>query len=121
MPRPKKKRLMINKTIYEALKESARDGKPYYYGELAELVGLRIGDENDRAKLFEILGTISEHEHNEGRPLLSAIVISKTDKMPGYGFFKMARKLGLQRATNTEFFYAEVKKVFDYWKNREIK
>lgn len=109
---------MPNKIIYEAIKEAAREGKPIYYGELAQLVGLKMNDENDRTKLFETLNKITLHEHKEGRPLLTAIVIARESKMPGYGFFVAARKLGLQRSTNTEFFYAEVKKVFEYWKEK---
>jgi len=114
----KKKKLMVNKAVYDALMDAASRGKPVYYGELAKLMELNMMDEGDRTKLFKLLENITVYEHKEGRPLLSAIVISRANKMPGYGFFKLARRLGVQKQDNTTFFYAEVRKVFDYWRGK---
>jgi hypothetical protein len=107
----------LNQVLYNRLKEAASRGKPIYFSEIAELLEINMSDEEQRKKMFEMIANISLYEHQNGRPLLSAIVI-KADKSPGYGFFIMARRLGLQKTNNQSFFYEEVKKVFDYWKNK---
>lgn len=47
-----------------------------------------------RAEIGRILGEVSEFEHSNNRPLLSALVVRSGDKMEGDGFYKLAEKLG---------------------------
>jgi hypothetical protein len=42
-----------------------------------------------------ILGEISEDEVNQGRPMLSAVVVSVNSHLPGKGFYGLAQALGL--------------------------
>jgi hypothetical protein len=64
-----------------------------------------------------LLGEISEHEHEEGRPLLSVLVVHKEgDMMPGDGFFQLALELGLFDGQDKDrFFIDEMKRVFHQW------
>jgi len=48
------------------------------------------------AAMDDLLGEISEEEHADGRPLLSAVVVRNDLKLPipGPGFFRLAKQLG---------------------------
>src|SRR4051812_3123114 len=80
----------IRRVLVEKAKQ--RSMIPY-----SELVG-RVTSVNFRAfdqKLFAILGQISFEENEQGRPLLSVLVVHKTgDMQPGEGFFELAQSLG---------------------------
>ena len=63
---------------------------------MAVLRGLDV--RGDIAELGRRLDEISGHEHVNGRPLLSVVVVHRDgDQMPGEGFFRLARRLGVQR------------------------
>lgn len=67
-------------------------------------------------RLFSILGQLSTREHEEGRPLLSVLVVHKTgDMQPGDGFFELAESLGRDTSKLLEAWIAEVQKVYQYW------
>lgn len=58
-------------------------------------LGLTMSDgQHIRNEIGRILGEISEYEHNNDRPLLSALVIRLNDGEEGDGFFKLAENLG---------------------------
>jgi hypothetical protein len=67
--------MAINQQIYKRLGEVAANRKLITYGEVAALANLNMGSSDDRNKLNQILVDISKHEHKQGRPLLSAVVI----------------------------------------------
>ena len=48
----------------------------------------------DRTTIGGILSAINRHEHDEGRPLLSAVVLLTRGRVPGNGFYRSARELG---------------------------
>jgi hypothetical protein len=67
-------------------------------------------------RLFSILGQISTEEHDQGRPLLSVLVVQKTgDMQPGDGFFELAESLGRNTSNLLEAWIVEVQKVYQYW------
>ena len=107
----------INKVLYEKLKEVAKKGGHVYYEDVAPLVHLNLNEIKDRNELSNMLGLISEHEHNKGMPMLSAVVVKKDTKLPGSGFFELAHQLGLFKGVDKEkFFYSEIKKVWNAWR-----
>lgn len=71
----------------------------------------------DRGRLGHLLGNISRYEVANGRPMLSAIVVDKNDRMQGGGFFDLAVELGLLHdgADIEAFSVAENVKTKDYW------
>ncbi|MEA2638855.1 MAG: hypothetical protein QOF51_249 [Chloroflexota bacterium] len=88
------------------------------YGELAEELGLRIGDAGDRERLAALLRAVSEAEHAAGRPLLSAIVVLQGRSMPGKGFFDLAREHDLHTGADDRAFHAaELARLFAWWVN----
>ena len=107
----------MHNPIYEQLKTVARTGIVTTYGEIAHLAGLDMANPDDRNKISEILDEISLFEHERGHPLLSTVVIHKDDNMPGPGYFKMARRVGLYKGSNDfMFFINELRRVHDHWK-----
>jgi hypothetical protein len=71
----------------------------------------------DRTEIGKILGEISTREHNDGRPMLSVVVVQSETLYPGKGFFNLARELDLHHGEDDlAFFVKELKKVHEYWK-----
>ncbi len=71
-----------------------------------------------RNKLGNLLGIVSRFEHENRRPMLSAIVIAKDTKRPGNGFFELARELKvLKKEDNESFWINQYKALRKYWKN----
>lgn len=112
---------MINKRIYEKLKEIARNRSIIHYKELATLFGMPFENSDDRNKLYDELYEISTNEHLEGRHMLSVVVVHEPSfdilQLPGDGFFKLAIDLGKWNGEGKKekFFYDELKRVWDYW------
>lgn len=113
----------IHQEIYTRLKEAARSGELITYGQIAPLANLNLQSQADRNKIGEILGQISTHEHENGRPLLSAIVVLSGDGCPSEGFFKLARHLGRYSGHSDEedlaFFAREIKHLYSFWQDEQ--
>lgn len=109
----------IHEPIYQRLKETARSQSLVVYSELAEMAGLNMSLDKDRGTLGDILGAISQLEHQQGHPMLSVVSVLKDTQMPSKGFFDWARQLGkLQGDTEMEeleFFAHELQAAYDYW------
>jgi hypothetical protein len=106
--------------LREVLLAAARERRFVSYTEAAATLGLRGAKPWRSPRLFAALDEISTFEHREGRPLLSAVVVSSVGKRPGGGFFKMAKRNGVQGSDedNKIFFIAERDRVWDYWTGR---
>ena len=103
----------MNQAMYADLVARARQGRVAYYDEIQHHAGLDMESPADREEIGRLLGEISEFEHKNGRPLLSAIVIAKGEGRPGRGFFNLARSLGLLEDQDEDSFWAmEVGRVF---------
>lgn len=64
-----------------------------------------------------VIGLISKNELEQGRPMMSAIVVGVSGK-PGEGFFNWARELGVLAEGQDEvaFWKNESEKVYEDWK-----
>jgi hypothetical protein len=102
--------------VYSKLIRTAHKRKTIYYKDVAEIMGLPIRGEHMAREVGQILGEISEWEHDEGRPLLSAVVIREDIGIPGEGFFKLARELGkFQGQNEQDFWQNELQDVHNIW------
>ncbi|MET3535854.1 hypothetical protein [Chryseobacterium limigenitum] len=75
---------------------------------------------HDRIIIGNILGEISEYEHENKRPLLSALVIRLSDGEEGEGFYRLAERLvyGNVKKLKSDFFeYKQINLSVDYWNN----
>jgi hypothetical protein len=106
----------MHQAIYEELKRVAARATTVTYSEIAPLAGLSMDDPSHRDEIGRLLGEISEHEHEMNRPLLSVVVIHRDNNMPGPGFFKLAKRLGLYDGLDDlKFFLDELKRAHTVW------
>jgi molybdopterin synthase catalytic subunit len=68
------------------------------------------------ARLSHFLGEIATEEDEQGRDLLTVVVVHKSgDMQPGPGFFELAQSRGRDTSNIVECWVDELKKVFAYW------
>lgn len=75
----------------------------------------------DEQRFHNMLGNVSTYEVENGRPMLSVIVVRAEDSRPGPGFFWLAKELDKQKpgVEDEIFFINETRELFDYWKSHE--
>lgn len=79
------------KETYDVLVENAKSGKMTFYGELPVFNELKGRFKDAASKLIGlIVGACGEYEVTKGRPLISAIVISKDTGEPGRAFYSLS-------------------------------
>lgn len=100
-----------------ALRAIAASRATVTYKVLADLIG---EDVSYRHELAHLLGEVASTEHAAGRPLLSAVVVSKSDKKPGVGFAGIARDLGLSidEGQEVQFWINQLFSCWGHWGSR---
>lgn len=95
----------------------ASRGKLRFYSEIVEELGVAKFDAHHPG-FHKMLGDISVYEHEHRRPLLSALVVTAEESMPGKGFFILAEELGSKRPKEDTltYFARETGELFKYWK-----
>lgn len=106
--------------IRRSLVETAEEQTTIFYSDLGALIGLDMSQPDQRAELSDLLERINIAEHEEGRPMLSAVAVLKDGMRPGQGFFEIAHWIGVYDANKDpgvqeRFFIAELKRVYAYW------
>jgi hypothetical protein len=97
----------MRQDIRRRLIEAAKAGEVIFYRELGIGRGRKLG---------QILGEISEYEHDQGRPLLSAVAVSRVKGMPSPGFWTLSSvPPGLTERQCPVFWARELVKVLDWW------
>lgn len=114
----------MNELVRSHLIEIARKGKTITYQELSDQckLGLIMRDsEYARAEIGHILGDISVFEYNNGRPIISSLVISKGDNYQGDGFYKLCEQLGFgswkKLRGDITFEIGQMNASYDFWKD----
>lgn len=113
----------MNEILYNELIRLAQAKDLAAYSDVAPLVGLSMENEAGRNKIAKLLGEIAIHEHSEGRPMLTALVVHKgNDNNPGEGFFAIAKELGYfdgsrDKITRVIFWSNQVTQVHNLWGN----
>lgn len=111
----------MNSILYNELIRLARNKKLASYSEVSPLVGLSMDIEEHRDKIAELLGEIVHHEHENNRPMLTALVVHKgNDNNPGEGFFSIATELGYfdgsrEQISRLTFWANQVTNVHNHW------
>ena len=102
----------MRQDIRKKLIEAARTGEVIFYLELGVGRGRKLG---------QILGEISEYEHEQGRPLLSAVAVSRVKGMPNPGFWTLPSvPPGLTERQCPVFWARELVKVLDWWQSHPL-
>ena len=86
----------------------------------AEL-GLNLDNTYEKSRLNEVIDEISEEEHENGRPLLSALVSVKGTKNQGDSFFRLCERLGYgnwkELKKNREFLEEQRNACREFWQD----
>lgn len=108
--------------IYAELIKAARHRGTVTYQQLALVVGLPVTGNYMGKRLGELLGTISENEVKQGRPMLSALAVNTSEK-PGPGFMPWAEQLGLLNKGDdpTAFWKEQCNACYQTWKQHYSK
>ena len=108
----------MNQIIYDMCRQAASEGKTITYSDVGSRIGLDMEQPPDRNEIRDILDAVSRYEHEQGRPLLSVVVVhAGDDNMPGEGFFKLAQALGkFDGVDKVAFFVEELKAAHVEWK-----
>ena len=104
--------------VYCKLLSAAGKKESVPYKEIGQIMGLET-DAGMAKEIGQLLGEINEDEHNNGRPLLSAVAVESTTRMPGEGFFQFAKQLrkfdGETDEDKREFWRDEIQRVYEIW------
>lgn len=110
--------LVPGSSAYKHLVHLAKNGSTTEYRDLANTLKIDLADSKERAYLSGTLETITRFEVENGRPMLSAIVLAHNKDLPNEGFFVLARELGLLGNNDEEQFHQEMlAAVFTHWQN----
>jgi hypothetical protein len=86
------------------------------YGELVDDLRSIIDFGTPRSPVFHcLLGQIADEEEEQGRGLLSAVVVHKGDLRPGSGFYDGAASWGRDTADPDACWAAELKRLQQQW------
>lgn len=115
----------MNIDIRKYLIEVARQKDKFvFYSDVVKDCNLKINLSipSDHDVLSDILSEVSNCEHDNGRPLLTSLIIykdsSKNDH--GEGFYKLAQSLGLgdkKKLRNDLFGFSEATKCREFWQD----
>ena len=127
----------VNEGVRRRMLQAAKAGETIAYGQLMKEFRIPRGHPMPGVGIGEVVGTISEHEYAEGRPLLSSIVVRAGSATrlcpkgcPGGGFFGLSgvpRKLQRRKSEwgvpslsveEQEFVNQEQERVWRYWGKR---
>ena len=96
-------------TILEKIAKTKR--KPIFYSELNRKISA-ITFQPDGHDFHNMLGQLSEESDQDGKGLISALVVHKEDERPGNGFFTLAKELGRDVSDREKCWIAEVDRVY---------
>ena len=99
----------------QAMITVARSKDVIAYSDLVRKITSCILEPNG-TPLAHMLGEISSEEDEEGRGLLTVVVVHKTgDMQPGPGFFRLARSRGRHVEDDEHFWIEELRNVYEVW------
>ena len=93
--------------VYRKLQQTATAQTTVPYDDLMQLAELSPFDRTDWARLLQVLGQIDRREHQQGRPLLSAVAVSQYVGISGAAFFQQAETLGRYAGGSEPRFWQE--------------
>lgn len=101
--------------VTRILRKTAKKRATVPYSEVTRQLTV-IPFQPDDHRFHAMLGDVSRREGEQGRPLLSAVVVHKSgDMQPGPGFFELAKSLGREFDDIEKFWIQELKRVWKHW------
>lgn len=86
------------------------------------MLGIDLDNPHFGALVGKVLDPINEDEVAAGRPMISAIVVSKDTMLPGRGFFILGQQLRRTQVGEDEIGFAirQIKLVHEYWAAEDV-
>ena len=104
--------------VYRRLLDAAGKREVVFYLDVAKIMGIAMTAPELKREVAHMLAEISQNEHYQGRPMLSAIVVSSKNS-PVAGFFELAHHLGKLKLLTSEaeerFWEEEKEAVYTRW------
>lgn len=101
--------------IRRMLEHSARKQAPMAYSDVSKgLVGVTV-DPHYGGTMSHLLGELQDEDHAAGRPLLSALVVTKEDGQPSAGFWRKADSLGYTVGDRDAFWIEQLARLRDFY------
>lgn len=97
---------------------TSRDPEKITYQELARAMDPDVNPRDRRFKrLTNALYYVNKYEHENERPLIGALVVRASDRLPGDGFYSCARELKFEfdDSEATAFWEEQIARVVEYW------
>ncbi len=116
--RPETLKKYVKKARDKLIEVAKKEEDTISYKELMEEMG-----GPGRGYIGKVLEEVCHREHEEGRPLLSALVVHKTNGLPGNGFWKLRvlppslKKASMEEKKN--HWQQECRKVWEYWEKHD--
>ena len=109
---------MIRELRIRLAKAAGNKDEFVHYDEVADILGISRDRLDHSHKMNHALEEISTYEHDNRRPMLTAVVVRKNELTPGKGFFDLASRIGKLRPgqDRDEFYFRELANVRKYWK-----
>lgn len=87
------------------------------YQEIAQAIGISTAGSYMGKIVSELIGLVSQNEIEQGRPMLSSIVVGVSGK-PGDGYYEWAEKLGLlhEGEDKEAFWKKQCQLIYEEWK-----
>lgn len=88
--------------------------------DVAKVMGITKPGLHMSSQTGQMLGEVTMREHRFGRPMISAVVVSSGDHVPGSGFYGLARELGLlpdgaTKGQEVAFWKTQLEAVYAEW------
>jgi hypothetical protein len=88
------------------------------YGELVRTVR-SVNIAADSFALPPLLEEVIRTEHPETDVLVTAVVVHGDDRLPGKGFYSMAKSLGYKFTDELTFYSRQLRRVYDHYSRRD--
>ena len=111
----------LDMTLYEKLVQLSKAKSLAAYSQVEPMIGHDMSREQDRDEIARKLGDIVLYEHENGRPMLTSLVVHYgNDNNPGEGFFSAAEKIDLYNGSRDPikrliFWSNQVTLVHNHW------
>ena len=96
-----------------AMEEAARAGTTMTYTELVEKMTTKYAPNG--APLTDILCTLSRSSYKRGKGMIAAVVVRADNRLPGKGFYDVARELGVPGHDEASTHAAALEQVHAVW------
>ena len=104
--------------VYAELLQAARYRGVITYQAVAQIIGLPLTGNYMGKEVGQLIGEISQDEVQNGRPMLSSLVVG-TSGVPGDGFYTWAKDLGRltddAKEARAAFWESERQAVYKTW------